>query len=164
MAKAVLEALQAKFGDAIESVSDAYGDESAVVAAPKLVEVATFLRDDPAMAFDMPLFVTAVDRMTLRDGPRFDVCYQLRSVKHRHRIRLVVRVEEEKPECPSLAGIWPGFDWLERETYDMYGIVFTGHHDLRRIYMYEEFVGYPLRKDYPKERRQPLVRRDWGDE
>jgi len=61
---------------------------------------------------------------------------------------------------PSLAEIWPAFNWQERETFDMYGIKFDGHPDLRRIYMYEEFVGYPLRKDYPKEKRQPLVRRD----
>jgi len=61
---------------------------------------------------------------------------------------------------PSLAGLWPAFNWQERETYDMYGIKFDDHPDLRRIYLYEEFVGYPLRKDYPKEKRQPLVRRD----
>ena len=62
--------------------------------------------------------------------------------------------------CPSLAELWPAFNWQERETFDMYGIRFDGHPDLRRIYLYEEFVGYPLRKDYPKEKRQPLVRRD----
>ena len=61
---------------------------------------------------------------------------------------------------PSLAELWPAFNWQERETFDMYGIRFDGHPDLRRIYLYEEFVGYPLRKDYPKEKRQPLVRRD----
>ena len=67
---------------------------------------------------------------------------------------------ESDPRVPSLAGLWKAFDWQERETFDMYGIRFDGHPDLRRIYMYDEFVGYPLRKDYPKEKRQPLVRRD----
>ena len=65
---------------------------------------------------------------------------------------------------PPLSGLWRGFNWLERECYDMYGVHFEGHGDLRRIYMYEQFVGYPLRKDYPKDKRQPLVRREWTDE
>ena len=65
---------------------------------------------------------------------------------------------EERPRIASVVGVWRGADWLERETYDMYGIRFEGHPDLRRIYLYEEFQGHPLRKDYPKEKRQPLVR------
>jgi NADH-quinone oxidoreductase subunit C len=69
-------------------------------------------------------------------------------------------VPEHDPRVPSLATLWPAFNWQERETFDMYGIKFDGHPDLRRIFLYDEFVGYPLRKDYPKEKRQPLVRRD----
>ena len=67
-------------------------------------------------------------------------------------------------KLPTLSGLWAAFNWLERETYDMYGVAFEGHPDLRRIFMYDEFIGHPLRKDYPKERRQPLVRREWSDE
>ncbi|ACY17012.1 NADH-quinone oxidoreductase subunit C [Haliangium ochraceum] len=158
MAQKTLDALTKKFGDAIEATSSDCGDEVAVVKREKLVEVAQWLRDDPAMAFDSPVFCTCIDN--LGEEPRFEVCYQLRSMKLRHRIRLKVRLAEEDPVCPTLTKLWPGFDWQERETYDMYGIEFKDHHDLRRIYMYEEFVGYPLRKDYPKEKRQPLVRRD----
>ncbi len=158
MAQKVLDALTKKFGDAIEETRSDVGDEVAYVKREKLVEIATWLRDEPAMSFDSPVFCTCIDN--LGEEPRFDLCYQLRSMRHRHRIRLKVRLREEDVKSPSLAGVWPGFDWLERETYDMYGIQFTGHPDLRRIYMYEEFVGYPLRKDYPKEKRQPLVRRD----
>ena len=95
-----------------------------------------------------------------REEPRFEVCYQLRSTKHLHRVRIKTAVPEKNPKVPSLAALWPGFNWQERETYDMYGIQFDGHPDLRRIYLYEEFEGYPLRKDYPKLKRQPLVRRD----
>jgi NADH-quinone oxidoreductase subunit C len=118
------------------------------------------------------VFVTAIDLLELHrpdangrnvpvpaDVPRFEVCFQLRSQQHRHRVRLKVRVPDGDPRCPSLSGLWSAFDWQERETFDMYGIRFEGHPDLRRIYLYEEFVGYPLRRDYPKEKRQPLVRR-----
>jgi NADH-quinone oxidoreductase subunit C len=157
MAQKVLDALEKKFGDAIARTETQHGDEIAWVVGDKLVAVATWLRDDPAMAFDSAMFVTAIDR--LGNEPRFEVCFQLRSVRHRHRVRLKVGVGDEDPTVPSLSGLWPSLDWQERETYDMYGIVFEGHPDLRRIYMYDEFVGYPLRKDYPKEKRQPLVRR-----
>jgi NADH-quinone oxidoreductase subunit C len=163
MSKKVLEALVAKFGDAIEKAESAHGDEIAWVKRDKLTEIATWLRDDAAMAFDAPVFVTAIDRLDWRgwteDKPRFELCYQLRSTKHRHRLRVKVGLLENDARAPSLTPLWPGFDWQERETFDMYGIRFDGHPDLRRIYMYEEFVGHPLRKDYPKEKRQPLVRR-----
>ena len=173
MSQQVLTALGAKFGDAIEMTETQHGDEIAVVKGDRLVEIATWLRDDAAMAFDSPVFVTCIDLIDLRrpdangrlvevdvsTTPRFEVCYQLRSSKHRHRIRLKVRVPDAEPRVPSLAGLYPAFDWQERETYDMYGIRFEGHPDLRRIYLYEEFVGFPLRRDYPKEKRQPLVRR-----
>jgi NADH-quinone oxidoreductase subunit C len=172
MSKQVLVALQAKFPAAIEKAESVFGDEVAWIKKDQLALVAAWLRDDPAMAFDAPVFVTAIDRLDWRpvgmptsthwseDRPRFEVCYQLRSQTHRHRIRLKVSVTEQDAHCPSLATLWPAFDWQERETFDMYGIRFDGHPDLRRIYLYEEFVGHPLRKDYPKEKRQPLVRRD----
>ncbi len=160
MAKIVIDTLIKKFGDAVKDGS-ALGDEVAIVDAAKLVEVATFLKEDAAMAFDSGMFVTATDRAYQDQSvPRFEVLFQLRSLQKRHRIRLKVLVEGENPTVPSLMGLWPSFNWQERETYDMYGINFEGHPDLRRIYMYEEFVGYPLRKDYPKDKRQPLVRRD----
>jgi NADH-quinone oxidoreductase subunit C len=157
MAQKVLDALSKKFGDAVLETVSAHEDETAIVKADKLVEIATWLRDDPKMAFDSPVFVTAIDRMG--QTPRFEVCYQLRSHEHSHRLRLKVQVGGDEPKVPSLTGIFPGFNWQERETYDMYGIIFDGHPDLRRIYLYEEFVGFPLRKDYPKDKRQPLVRR-----
>lgn len=161
MAQKVLDALQKKFGDTITATENNHGDEVAYVKRDKLVEVATYLRDDKAMAFDSPVFVTCIDRMgnDPENDYRFVVCYQLRSLQHRHRIRLKVELKEDDVKLPSLMGVWPGLNWQERETFDMYGIKFEGHEDLRRIYLYEEFVGYPLRKDYPKEKRQPLVRR-----
>ena len=174
MSQKVLDALVAKHGPAITHTETQHGDEIAWVARESLVAVATWLRDDPSTLFDAPVFCTCIDRLdwhpvgrptaegwTDESGkPRFEVAWQLRSQTHKFRIRLKVSVPEHDARCPSLAEIWPAFNWQERETFDMYGIRFDGHPDLRRIYLYEEFVGYPLRKDYPKEKRQPLVRRD----
>jgi len=172
MSQKVLEALTAKFPHAVERTATAHMDDVAWIKRDNLVEVAKWLRDDPAMAFDSPVFVTAIDWLDWNpigappsarwdeSKPRFTVVYQLRSLEHRHRVRLEVNCPESDARCPSLAELWPAFNWQERETFDMYGIRFDGHPDLRRIYLYEEFVGYPLRKDYPKEKRQPLVRRD----
>jgi NADH-quinone oxidoreductase subunit C len=173
MAQKVLDALSKKFGDAVERTAVEHGDDVAYVKRDRLFELAAWLRDDPAMAFDSPVFVTCIDLLDLRRPDeygvlrevaidsvgRFEVCYQLRSLTRRHRVRLKVRVPENDPRVPSLTALWAGFNWQERETFDMYGIRFDGHPDLRRIYLYDEFVGYPLRKDYPKDKRQPLVRR-----
>ena len=162
MSKAVLDALTSRFGDAITGTESAFGDEIAIVKRERLVEVATFLRDDPAMAMDLPSFCTVIDWLGF-DRPRYQVVYQLRSLPRNHRVRLKVDLDEDDLACPSLAGLWPAFNWLEREAFDMYGVTFTGHPDLRRIYLYDEFVGHPLRKDYPKDRRQPLVRRTFEE-
>ncbi len=88
---------------------------------------------------------------------RFAVVYHFYSTDHKHRLRLVVPVEESEAELDSLTPLWSGADWLEREVWDMYGIRFSGHPNLKRILMYEEFEGYPLRKDYPVDKRQPLI-------
>ena len=177
MSQGVLYALKAKFDDAIVCTESQHGDETAVIVREKLHAVAQWLRDDAAMKFDSPVFVTCIDRLDWRpidrgtsehfsdeggkdSRPRFEVCYQLRSSQFRYRLRLKVLVPETDAHCPSLATLWPAFNWQERETFDMYGIRFEGHPDLRRIFLYDEFVGYPLRKDYPKDKRQPLVRRD----
>ena len=172
MSKKVLDALTAKFPSAIVRTASANGDEIAWIKRDDLLAVAKWLRDDPAMAFDAPVFCTCIDWLDWKPQhrppseawnetkPRFTVCYQLRSVAHKHRIRLEIELPENDARCASLAELWSAFNWQERETFDMYGIKFDNHPDLRRIYLYEEFVGYPLRKDYPKEKRQPLVRRD----
>ena len=88
---------------------------------------------------------------------RFTVVYHFYSLKHKHRLRLVVPLEEADAELDSLTSLWAGADWLEREVWDMFGIRFNGHPNLKRILMYEEFKGHPLRKDYPVKKRQPLI-------
>ncbi len=88
---------------------------------------------------------------------RYAVVYHFYSTSLKHRLRLVVPAQEDAPEVDSLTSLWPGANWLEREVWDMFGIRFTGHPDLRRILMYEEFEGHALRKDYPVNKRQPLI-------
>jgi NADH-quinone oxidoreductase subunit C len=165
MSKAVLDAITSKFGDKVLAQSDEYGDECVTVAASTLVELCTFLRDDEKMAFDFPVMMTCIDYLGLRaEGPRFNLVVQLRSLSHDHRIRIKVPLEENAMKVPTLSGLWAGFNWHERETYDMYGVEFEGHPQMTRIYLYPEFEGHPLRKDYPKDHHQPLTRRDWADE
>jgi NADH:ubiquinone oxidoreductase subunit C len=103
--------------------------------------------------------LTCVDRMP--SEPRFDVVLHLYSIEKKYRVRLLAGVSEKQavekePVIDTLVPLWPGANWFEREAFDMYGVRFEGHPDLRRILMYPEFQGYPLRKDYPKEKRQPL--------
>ncbi|MCL5990772.1 MAG: NADH-quinone oxidoreductase subunit C [Bacteroidetes bacterium] len=127
---------------------------SILIPKDKLQVVARELRDNPETGFDMLIDITAID--WLKSNNRFEVVYFLYSNKHKTRLRLKVPVEEEIPVCPTVTGIWESAAWYERETYDMYGIKFEGHPNLRRFYMPEDYVDresgepvYPLRKDYP---------------
>jgi NADH-quinone oxidoreductase subunit C len=158
MAKIILDRLAQQFvaGEIIETGSQ-HGNEWARVAPAHWRAVAQFLRDDPVTALNMFIDLTCVDR--LGRTPRFDVVLHLYSVDKKHRVRLLGGVSEEDPSIDSLVALWPGANWFEREAYDLYGVRFVGHPDLRRILMYPEFVGHPLRKDFPKEGRQPLLRR-----
>jgi NADH-quinone oxidoreductase subunit C len=126
-----------------------------VVERSALLETLRTLRDHPELQCDQLTDVTAVDY--LGRTPRFEVVYQLYSVTLNHRLRVKVPVPEDDLAVPSAAALWKSANWAERETWDMFGIRFTGHPDLRRILMYPEFEGHPLRKDYPLDRRQPLV-------
>ena len=93
----------------------------------------------------------------LGETPRFEVVYHLYSLDKNHRLRIKARVPEDDCEIDTLVEVWPTANWLEREVWDLYGIRFRGHPDPRRLLLYEEFEGHPLRKDYAKERRQPLA-------
>jgi NADH-quinone oxidoreductase subunit C len=158
MAQIVLERLVGAFtGGEIEQIGTQHGNEWARVRRDAWTKVCTFLRDDAVTHMNMPTDLTAVDRLTR--VPRFDVVLHLYSTTRKHRVRLYAGVPEDDCTLESATGLWPGLNWFEREAYDLYGVRFRGHPDLRRILMYQEFVGHPLRKDYPKEKRQPLVRR-----
>lgn len=129
----------------------------AVVLVPRDAIAAALrtLRDDPGLQFTQLMDLTAVDY--LGRTPRFEVVYQLLSFPLRHRVRLKVALPEDDATIPSAVPVWKSANWAEREVYDMFGIRFTGHPDLRRILMYAEFEGHPLRKDYVLDRRQPLI-------
>jgi len=129
------------------------------------VDFSTFDRKtSPAFFVSSGVAVRPTEEMTDEEcwpGPpgqeRFVVVYHLFSLRHKHRIRLEVPVSETEPEVDSVTSLWVGANWYEREVWDMFGIRFRGHPNLKRILMYEEFDGHPLRKDYPVRRRQPLI-------
>jgi NADH-quinone oxidoreductase subunit C len=159
VSKQILDILKAEFGAAVIETHSQFGDDTAVVEPSKWLAVARFLRDDPRTAMDMFVDLTAVDYQGLRE-PRFEVVLHLRSLERGHRVRVKARVGDEagdEVEIDSVVSVWSGANWFEREAFDMFGVVFRGHPDLRRILMYPEFVGYPLRKDYEANKIQPLV-------
>ena len=160
MSQLVLDRLKARFGAAILETHSAHGDETAVVTTESWRAVCQFLRDDPAMSFDMLTDLCGVDFPDRL--PRMEVVAHLYSISRRHRVRLKTRVGDADlsagtVDLDSVAAIWKTADWHERETFDMSGVVFREHPDLRRILMYPEFVGHPLRKDYPAHKAQPLI-------
>jgi len=155
--------LTAEFGDRILSTYSFRG-QSAVTVAPKdLVHVAEFLRDEPELDFNQLMDVGGVDYLDYPpDGDdgrehRFEVAYQFFSLTKNHRFRVKVGVDEGA-SVPSLWLHWRVANWMEREVYDLFGVTFDGHPNLRRILCHDDFKGHALRKDYPKERRQRLSR------
>ena len=126
---------------------EAVRDHTLIVPVEHLIEIGTFLRDDPELDFAMLSWISGVD--WLPRAPRFEVVYGLLSLSRRARLTLKVQVGEENPRVPSVVGLWPTADFLERETYDFYGIEFVGHPNLTRILLPEGWVGWPLRKDAP---------------
>jgi NADH/F420H2 dehydrogenase subunit C len=140
--------LQSALPDTVERVSWWVGDWSLVVGASRLLEVAAHLRGTPGAEFDACSDVTATDWPPRH--PRFDLIYCLYSTRLQHRVRLKIRVADGDL-APSVSGVWPGTSWLEREVFDLFGIGFAGHPDLRRILMPDDWQGHPQRKDYPLE-------------
>ncbi len=150
-----LEILREQFPEATLETGLPHGDAVAVVQREALLKVLEFLKSDVRLQFDMLADITAVDFMG-RD-PRFDVVYHLVSLSLKHRLRIKVRLDERDAVVQSATPLWDSANWLEREVWDMFGIRFSGHPDLKRILLYEEFQGHPLRKDYPIRRRQPRI-------
>jgi NADH-quinone oxidoreductase subunit C len=156
----ILARLRERFGPAVHAAHADHGDHTLLVDLVALPEILRFCRDDAALRFDMLMDLTAVDYLTYpgrEDSPRFEVVYHLYSVPHNHRVRIKAGVDEDDPVVRTATPLWPIANWLEREVWDMYGLRFAEHPDLRRLLLYEQFEGHPLRKDYPVSRRQPLI-------
>jgi NADH-quinone oxidoreductase subunit C len=156
----ILQRLRDRFGGAVVDSHEHHGDATLVVERAGLIDALRFCRDEASLDFDVLMDLTAVDYSRYpgrEDGPRFEVVYHLYSIAHNHRVRVKVRVDEDDPTAPTAVDLWPIANWFEREVWDMFGVRFSGHPDLRRLLLYEEFVGHPLRKDYPINRRQPLI-------
>lgn len=163
LAADIIAALEAKFGPKIKAKNATAIDPFVVVEPADLVEIAKHMRDDPALGFDILSCLSGVDylepdpKKVAKAGfePHTEVVYHLQSFQHRHRfvLKLVLpRWKNDKPgelpEVPSVTSIWAAADWHEREVFDLSGIWFTGHPDLRRILLSEDWEGHPLRKDY----------------
>jgi len=147
MKQNVAEKLEKALPGCVRGVAEFRGDVTVTVRREEIARACAVLRDDPDLAFDMVIDVLGVDMA--RPEERFEVVYNLYSLRYREYVRLKVLVDEQDLTVPTVTGVWPGANWHERETYDMFGIVFTGHPDLRRMYMPEEFEYFPLRKDFP---------------
>lgn len=151
----LIEKIKNRFAAAVLEAEEMRGENLIVVDRERALEVFGALRDEPEFSFEMLADVTGVD--WLEREPRFEVVYQLKSLSRDHRLRVKIRVAAADAWVYSVAGIWKSADWLERECFDMFGISFKGHPDLRRILLYDSFTGHPLRKDYPYQKRQPIV-------
>jgi NADH-quinone oxidoreductase subunit C len=142
----IAHALQARFGDAITGVVEFRGETTIGVKPEAIVEVCAFLRDEPAAAYNFMSDLSAAD--VWPDAPRFQVNYHLYSMLHNTRLRLKVSVRDNQ-SIPSVTGVWPAANWFERETYDLFGVRFDNHPDLRRLLLPDEYLGHPMRRDAP---------------
>jgi NADH-quinone oxidoreductase subunit C len=134
---------------AVAQVIEFRGETTVVVPRERLVRVAEYLAGEPSLVFSFLSDITTVDRYPIE--PRFEVNYHLLSLERRERLRLKVRVPGSEAVVPTVTSVWPTANWHERENFDLFGMRFEGHPDLRRILMPDDWEGYPLRKDYPVE-------------
>ena len=181
MSQALVDLLREKLPDAVVSSQSFRGDESVVVKRERLVDVIAFLKSDPAADMKLLSDMVAIDLLTYESEmtgggalssqevteyslehkpkvePRYRLAYNLYSVTRKHRLRVAVELRSDDIRVPSITSVYRTADWWERYNFDLMGIEFTGHPNLKRIFLYPEFVGHPLRKDYPTQKRQPLV-------
>jgi NADH-quinone oxidoreductase subunit C len=143
----VVEKIKAQFPASLLGVKEFRDEMTLHIKKEDIVSVCTFLRDDAGCRFDYLSDLCGADAYTPEN--RFEVIYNLYSLPNKRRLRLKVFTDEEDLHVPSVTSVWPGAEWPERETYDMFGIIFDGNKDLRRMYMPEEFEYFPLRKDFP---------------
>lgn len=147
MIENVISLLNEKFQTSIINIDNFRNDFSVTIKSESVFEICKFLKEDENCSFD--LFIDVIGADNFNPENRFEVIYILHSLKFNHRIRLKTYIDESSLKIKSISSIWIGAEWPEREVYDMFGIIFDDHKDLRRIYMPEEFTHFPLRKDFP---------------
>ena len=150
----VVAELQRERAAAITEVIEAYGEVTVVGPADQIVDVCSFLKSSAEGRFDFLADICGADR-GVEDEPRFEVNYHLFSTTRYHRLRLKVVLNEENVHVPTVTGVWRTANWHERETFDLFGVVFDGHPDLRRILLPEDWQGHALRKDFPLRGYEP---------
>ena len=143
----IVEKLKARFGEQNIQPGEFRDELTIVVPKEQIVEICRFLKDDAELKFDLLADLCGIDMNTPEN--RFGVIYNLYSLENKTRVRLKTFTEEDNPKVPTVTGVWGTANWHERETYDMFGVIFEGHPDLRRVYMPDEFEYHPLRKDFP---------------
>ena len=164
--EAMCDEIRARFGADIIRTDTSFGDLTLVVNEDRLVEIALFLRDEPSLKFDLLLDIAAVDNLKRQplgtdddeydEDERFETVYIFNSTTHNHRIRIKTMLPEDLPTLPTLTGVYGSANWGEREVYDLMGINFTGHPNLKRILTHFKFKGHALRKDYEVDKEQWL--------
>jgi len=178
MSTDLIALVRERFGERVIGSHSVAGDDTVLVTREGLVELMTFLRDDERSRFDVLAMVTAVDYsefplaaravtspcdegnsagLTTATLPRYEAVYGLLSMQRQHRLRVKVPLAEDELHVPSMVPVWHAANWGERECWDMLGVVFDGHPELKRILTYEEFEGHPLRKDFDQRNYQPLI-------
>ena len=147
----IAKMIEERFPDQVLGTVSHAGQVGVSVKKDRIQDICRYLHDDPALRMDHLVDLTAVDYSAYPNdtGPRFEVVYNMISIEHHHRIRIKVRLPEEDPRIDTVMPVWNTANWHERETYDLMGIVFNGHPDLRRILLTEDWEGHPLRKEYP---------------
>ncbi|MDD2467038.1 MAG: NADH-quinone oxidoreductase subunit C [Desulfobulbus sp.] len=156
---AIIERIKAEFPDEVLQSYVNQGQGAVVVRGDRIVDMLRWLRDDESMQMNHLRSLCGVDNARRKDLglSRFEVVYNLYSISLRQEIRIRAEVGDKEPVVDSVVELWPGADWLERETFDLMGIQFTHHPDLRRVLLPEDWVGHPLRKDYPLKGKEEWV-------
>ncbi len=152
----ILEKLEGKFAGELLEGSSEKGMTVVICRKDRCHDLLHYLRDDPEMGFTMLMDLCGVDYLKTGATPRFEVVLHLYALAHNRHLRLRIPLPEADLALPTVTDLWPAADWFERETYDLFGIRFNGHPNLRRLFLPDGFEGHPLRKDYPIDRRQKI--------
>jgi NADH-quinone oxidoreductase subunit C len=152
----IIQKIKDRFPEVVKEDHNFRKDQTVTISKEMIRDVVQFIKEEPSLGLDFLMDLTAVDYMD-RKPQRFEVVYHFYSSSHNHRVRIKIPVGEEDCLVDSLVSLYKSANWFEREVWDLYGIKFQGHPNLKRILLYEGFKGHPLRKDYPVNKRQPLI-------